>query len=100
MCKTALENAARDLRSATVVIDGSGERRFRQQMGTYLRQEINKPGGIQLARVKIGRSHSDALLQLADYVAGVTNRWYEAKPGSEVYEGFLRRRRRSQRKWP
>lgn len=103
VCKTAFANAAPDLKLATVVIDGSGDRRFRQEMSGYLRRHINESNERQIAKVKIGRSHSDALLQLADYVAGVTNRWYEGKPGAEVYESYesyLRSKRRSARKWP
>ena len=69
-------------------------------MSGYLRRHINESNERQIAKVKIGRSHSDALLQLADYAAGVTNRWYEGKPGAEVYESYLRSKRRSARKWP
>ncbi|HWO72502.1 MAG TPA: DUF3800 domain-containing protein [Dehalococcoidia bacterium] len=100
VCSTTLANAKPFLTDATVVIDGSGNRLFRQQMSTYLRRQINTPEQPHIRRVKIGRSHSDPLLQLADYVAGVTNRGYEAKPGSEVYERFLRAKRRSKRLWP
>jgi hypothetical protein len=100
VCKTVLDNAAADLKNATVVIDGSGERRFRQEMSTYLRRELNAKQKELVRKVKIGRSSSDALLQLADYVAGVTNRLYEGKEGAEVYEQYLRRKRRSLRKWP
>jgi len=100
VCKTAFENASSDLRRATVVIDGSGERRFRREVSAYLRARINTPGERQIASVKMGRSHLDPLLQLADYVAGVTNRVQEGKIGADVYESLLRSKRRSQRKWP
>ncbi len=100
VCKTALQNASTELKDATVVIDGSGERRFRQEMVTYLRRRINRKGQRQIANVKIGRSRGDPLLQLADYVAGVTNRLYTGREGAEVYDSFIRRKRRSQRKWP
>ncbi len=100
VCKTTLENAKHALRNATVVIDGSGERRFRQEMSTYLRRKLNQKGQRQIAKVKIGRSSGDSLLQLADYVASITNRLYEGKTGAETYDTFLRTKRRSQRKWP
>lgn len=100
VCRAVLENAAGDLKGATVVIDGSGERKFRREISTYLRRELNSEQRKQVARVKIGRSSSDPLLQLADYVAGVTNRLYEGKQGADAYEVYLRRKRRSQRKWP
>lgn len=100
VCKTALDNARADLKDAVVVIDGSGDRRFRREMNNYLRSQTNMEGERQIARVKVGRSHGDPLLQLADYVAGVTNRLCEGKIGADVYEGFLRDKRRSQRRWP
>jgi hypothetical protein len=100
VCKTALQNAGSDLRRANVVIDGSGDRRFRKEMGSYLRAQLVREGQRQIAKVTIGRSHSDTLLQLADYVAGVTNRKHEGKEGSEVYEAYLSSKRRSLRKWP
>lgn len=100
VCRIALENAASDLEDATVVIDGSGERKFRREISTYLRRELNDVQRQHIRRVKISRSSSDPLVQLADYVAGVTNRLYEAKGGAEIYDQYLRRKRRSQRKWP
>jgi hypothetical protein len=100
VCRTALENARTELKGATVVIDGSGERQFRREMVTYLRKKINQKGQRQIVRIKIGRSHSDPLLQLADYVAGITNRLYTGREGAETYDSFIRRKRRSQRKWP
>lgn len=100
VCRIALENMASDLRNAAVVIDGSGERRFRQQIRDYLRRELNSQQRKKIREVKISRSSSDPLVQLADYVAGVTNRLYEGKAGGDQYEVYLRRKRRSQRKWP
>jgi len=100
VCRIALENAASDLQGATVIIDGSGERRFRQQIKDYLRRELNSEQRQKIRGVRVSRSSSDPLIQLADYVAGVTNRLYEGKAGSDQYEAYLRRKRRSQRKWP
>lgn len=100
VCKTALDNAKSDLKDARVVIDGSGDRTFCRQMRTYLRTQINTKQRRYIKSVKIGRSQGDPLLQLADYVAGVTNRLYQMKPGAEAYDTYLRRKRRSQRLWP
>lgn len=100
VCKIALDNVESDLKDAKVVIDGSGERKFRQQLATYLRKELNEQQRQKIVAVRLSRSRSDPLIQLADYVVGVTNRLYEGKPGADTYESFLRRKRRSQRKWP
>jgi hypothetical protein len=100
VCATALDNAREYLSDAKVVLDGSGNRIFRKQMATYLRRQINTAERRHIASIKIGRSHADPLLQVADYVAGVTNRMYQAKSGAEEYETLLRRKRRSGRLWP
>lgn len=100
VCRIALENAGSDLQDATVIIDGSGERRFRQQIKEYLRRELNSEQREKIREVKVSRSSSDPLIQLADYVAGVTNRLHEGKAGADQYDAYLRRKRRSQRKWP
>lgn len=99
-CRIALQNAASDLNDATVVIDSSGDRTFRRQLATYLRRELNDEDRKRVKKVSPTRSQSDPLLQLADYVAGVTNRLWLDKAGCEVYEQYLRRKRRSLRKWP
>ena len=100
VCRIALENMGNDLSDATIVIDGSGDRTFRQQIGECLRKELNSELKTQVRGVRVSRSTSDPLVQLADYVAGVTNRNYEGKPGAEQYDAYIRRKRRSQRKWP
>ncbi len=69
-------------------------------MKEYLRRELNSAQREKIRHVKIGRSSGDPLIQLADYVAGVTNRLYEGKAGAELYEAYLRKKRRSQSKWP
>jgi len=100
VCKIAIENAESDLQNATVVIDGSGERAFRRQIKQYLRREINGKQKEKIREVRITRSCSDPLIQLADYVASITNRFHEGKAGADIYDGYLRRKRRSLRKWP
>ncbi len=100
VCRIALENTGDDLQDASIIIDGSGDRRFRQQIRDYLRRELNSTLRQRIKGVQVSRSTSDPLIQLADYVAGVTNRLYEGKAGVDQYEAYLRRKRRSQRKWP
>jgi hypothetical protein len=100
VCRIALENVGTYLEDARIVIDGSGERRFRKEIKEYLRRELNTEVRRKIREVRVSRSSSDSLVQLADYVASVTNRLYEGKPGAEQYDGYLRRKRVSQRKWP
>lgn len=100
VCGATLQNVANELHDATIVIDGSGDRTFRKQLSTYLRRELNAAQQQKIKKVKISHSDTDPLVQLADYVAGVTNRIWLAKSGFEVYDQVLRKKRRSQRKWP
>ncbi len=100
VCKMAMENCDELLTDAKVVIDGSGERLFRQQLQTYLRRSVMNSSGPSVASVSIKRSQSDPLLQVADYCAGVVNRHYMEGTGAAEYMAKLRRRFIKQRLWP
>lgn len=67
------ENAKEKLHKAIVVIDESGDLEFRNQLAKYLRRKINVDTKI-IDKVKMQRSESNNLLQMADYIAGVINR--------------------------
>ena len=43
-CSLVFENAKPYLNEAIVVIDGSGSREFRKQLGAYLRKRVNEKG--------------------------------------------------------
>ena len=74
-CRRLLEEAKPYLLNATVTIDGSGDRRFRQELQTYLRKRINTAEGVlPLKKFKAQNSAANNMLQLADYVVGVANR--------------------------
>lgn len=61
------------LKEARVIIDGSGDRLFRKNLGTALRRRLGK-GVIKDVRFKA--SHGDLLVQLADMCAGAIARSY------------------------
>jgi len=61
------------LKDARVVIDGSGERVFKKELGSYLRRHTEK-GAIK--KVVFSDSRSDQLVQLADMCAGAIARSY------------------------
>jgi hypothetical protein len=74
-CRLVFENARDKLQDATVIIDESGNREFKVQLERYLKKRMTLDDGTRLIRrVKMQRSSSNNLLQLADYVAGVINR--------------------------
>lgn len=69
------ENAKPNLESPRVVIDESGDRKFRDELATYLRRQVRDNEGRRLIeKVKVQQSDGNNLLQLADYVAGIFNR--------------------------
>lgn len=61
------------LKDAKVVIDGSGERVFKQELSAYLRRHTDK-GAIK--SVRFSDSRSDELVQLADMCTGAIARPY------------------------
>lgn len=62
------------LNNAKVIIDGSGDREFRNTLKRFLRRQL----GQRLRDVKFGRSESDSLIQLADMCAGAIARSYRS----------------------
>jgi len=74
------------LQDACIKIDGSGDRKFKRELGAYLRREL---GSGRVKDIKFADSHKNNLIQLADMVAGAiarahnpvarknANRWLE-----------------------
>lgn len=67
------------LKGARIKIDGSGSRKFKKEMVTYLRRNTNDGA---LGRVTFEKSHSDHLIQLADMVSGAIHRSYHPDKAS------------------
>lgn len=99
--RLVFENAKPHLRAATVVLDQSGDRRFRDELATYLRRRVREPDGRQIIRkVKIQRSVGNNLLQLADYVAGSAKRSIIDTWDAPMYRRFLAAHEVTFRTWP
>ena len=96
------ENAKPYLSDARVVLDGTGDRTFRKELTKYLRRRIEDPGRGRLIRsVRTKQSHRDNLLQLADYVAGVSNRVFcDRDDGVELRRQYLAVKEMSRQVWP
>jgi hypothetical protein len=58
---------------ARIKIDGSGNRRFRQELNAYLRRELDAG---KVRKITFAESHRDNLIQMADMVAGAILRSY------------------------
>jgi hypothetical protein len=101
VCSLVFENAKAHLRRATVVVDGSGDRVFRRQLASYLKARMNDRGGTEvISKVRLERSSSNNLLQLADYVAGISNRHVQGKVRAREYRRWLAPREASFQVWP
>jgi hypothetical protein len=57
--------------NARIKIDGSGDRQFKRELTSYLRRQLG-PG--KMDSLRFVDSHKDALIQLADMVAGAIGR--------------------------
>lgn len=99
-CGLVFENAKEKLQEATVIIDKSGDLDFRNQLAQYLRRKINQEKRL-IEKVKMQRSESNNLLQLADYVAGVINRSVtNKKKYSDDYRKIIAHREIYVQVWP
>lgn len=84
-----MQHDERTLRRAKIVIDGSGEARFRRELRSYVRKKLEK-GAIRKFEIKDSRK--DALLQLADMTAGAVARSYRTdRPLADRWRRMLRR---------
>jgi hypothetical protein len=101
-CGLVFENAKPYLDNATVVIDGSGSREFRRELGTYLRKRINDKKGDSrfIGKIKLQDSQSNNLLQLADMVCGAVARSYSQKEDAETYRRLIAHREIYVQFWP
>jgi hypothetical protein len=95
-CSLVVENARSQLKDATVVIDGSGSREFRQQFQTYLRR---KAGRI-IRKVKIQDSKRNNLIQLADTIVGAVHRSLSEKDDKNEYRPIIKAREMYVQFWP
>lgn len=94
------ENAKPYLREASVVIDRTGNREFRQQLEKYLKRKINTDGQI-IRKVKTEPSHSNNLIQLADMVCGAVARSLrDEKSGNMRFRKLIGHRELGVQLWP
>ena len=96
------ENAKPFLASTTVIIDQNGDRNFQRELAKYLRRRIRDEEGARLIKsVKQQKSSGNNLLQLADYVACVSNRFIQGRTdGIELRRRYLATHELSLQIWP
>ena len=99
-CGLVFENANEKLRNAIVLVDRSGSLDFRTQLAKYLKRKVNT-GPTSVKKVKMQKSESNNLLQLADYVAGTINRSVtNTKKHSDEYRKIIAHREIHVQVWP
>ena len=100
-CGLVFENAKAKLDTATVIIDESGSLQFKRQLAQYLRRTIKAGNRRLIHKIKMQRSESNNLLQLADYVAGSINRSIQQKrKDAASYRALLAHREIEVQTWP
>ena len=100
--RITFENARPFLSDANVIIDRSGDKKFRDELAIYLRRRIRDENDKSLIRkLKLQDSSKNNLLQLADYVASSSNRAICGRPdGVEYRRKYLGHHEISFRVWP
>lgn len=99
-CGLVFENAKEKLRDAIVLVDRTGNADFRNQLAKYLKRKMNGEKKL-IKRVKMQRSESNNLLQLADYVASVVNRSItNSKKDSDEFRKIIAHREIFVQTWP
>ncbi len=100
-CGLLFEKAKEKLNRATVIIDRTGNLNFKRQLLKYLRQRMNSHNQELIKELKMQRSSSNNLLQLADYVSGLTNRFIQGdKKFATDYYKMISHRERYVQVWP
>jgi len=87
--KCMLKHNNGSLKDARVVIDGSGDREFRQNLNSALRTRVGR-GVIKDVRFK--DSKSDVLVQLADMCAGAIARSYKKRDDAHRWRNMIAKR--------
>jgi hypothetical protein len=102
VCQMAFNNCREHLQEATIVIDGSGSREFRQQLQNYIKGKMNDKNDVPLSikKVKINDSKKNNLLQLADMVCGAVARSFTSKKDDPPYRSLIKKREGYVQVWP
>ena len=97
------QNAAFLLEDATVIFDGSGSRRFRRELKTYVRKTVTQKTGRQglIKEVQMQDSKRSNLVQLADMICGaITHSYKKRARDPRCYQSMISGRERQVQFWP
>lgn len=96
--RLVFESLKPNLRNATVIVDGSGNKAFRQSFANDLKREVNTSEQRHVQKVKLVDSETNNLVQLADMVCGAV--WHSVKHGDNSYRQLIAARELSVEVWP
>lgn len=99
-CSLVFENAKEKLIDSTVIIDKNGNRDFRTELDRYLKKKMNSSEAKRIKKVKQEDSKTNNLLQLADYICGVTHANLKGKKGSTKLKKLISHREIYSQVWP
>ncbi len=100
-CNMVFSNAKPYLDNATVILDRSGSPTFQKNLKRYLNTKTNGNSDHKIIKkLKQQNSHSNNLLQLADYISGVINRKFQEKKNWKNYYKFISPKEMWVQKWP
>lgn len=99
-CNLVLQNAKPYLSKARVKVDKNGNALFGSQLSKYIKGAMNKDNFTYIKSVKMEKSGSNNLLQLADYITGVLNRKIQNKKNYQEYYRYISAKELSLQIWP
>ena len=96
------ENAKPYLREVALLVDKGGDREIKERLFRRLRNNAGLAVGQRIIRgIKQQDSHRNNLLQLADYVASISNQAISGKGEARQLQGrYLRRKEVTRGSWP
>jgi hypothetical protein len=97
-CGVAFESAKPYLDRATIVIDATGGNVFRQELVTHLRRAASAERLI--AKIKFEDSAANALIQMADMIAGAMHRYHSGDSRAAGYRKLISHREMASNLWP
>ncbi|OQY68708.1 hypothetical protein B6D29_00425 [Microgenomates bacterium UTCPR1] len=102
-CHMVFSNAKPYLDNAIVVLDKSGSPTFQHSLKKYLNLRTSDGADTRnrlIKKIKQQHSHSNNLLQIADYVSGIINRKYQKKKNWQSYHKLISSKEMLVQKWP
>ena len=99
-CAKVFEMADAHIIDAKVVMDKNSNREFLNVLSGFLKNKLNSIEKKKIRKIKMQDSHKNNLLQLADYIAEISNRLYTNKKEAEEFWQLIRAKEIKMKKMP